>query len=182
MGLLKMPAVMIGSLAALLAPGCYSPELADCAVSCTVAADCSPGQACGVDGWCVGDGSACSAPGPDDSGSGGLPAPVQDELRLVIAGQGQVELEILVGDAAIDLAALDRDAVSKQRCSSNSAAGSSCVFPLPPGTRVSMQSKEARSWTFAGWDVPSCGGGAPKICAIQLGAGRSVVTATFQQR
>jgi hypothetical protein len=37
----------------MLALGCYAPELHDCTVECTRAADCASGQMCGSDGWCA---------------------------------------------------------------------------------------------------------------------------------
>ena len=43
-----------------LVPACYAPDLEDCAVSCTSAAECAGDQAC-ADGWCSASGVSCTA-------------------------------------------------------------------------------------------------------------------------
>lgn len=50
---------------ALTLVGCYSPDLADCAVTCAADTDCGGGQVC-TRGQCAREGVTCAtAPGPD---------------------------------------------------------------------------------------------------------------------
>lgn len=154
---------LIGATTA--ASGCYSPELKDCVVACMNAADCAPGQACGDDGWCAGGEQAgqCEDPG------GEPPVPMGDELRVVIEGQGQVEMETssLAGPPM------------KETCTSSTAAGTTCTYPMPAGMWATLRQKEGGGWLFDGWASPGCTFGKPKSCLVRTGMGSTVVGAKF---
>src|SRR5687768_11522870 len=88
---------------------CYEPELRDCTLSCTAAADCADGQVCGADHFCASPeiaGTCATMPG--GAGGTGRDAGVTDAkmpdtrpdappdaathvlLAISIAGKGQV--------------------------------------------------------------------------------------------
>lgn len=159
------------ALALQLAAGCYSPELEDCAVACSAASDCGPGQSCRPDGWCAGPDHAtgCGKPGgPGPGGPGGDDDEDDDgeSLQMVIEGQGQIEVE----SSSVSL---------KETCTSNSSGGTTCNYVMPSGTWVSLRQKEQGGWRFEGWQWPGCGLGKPKTCLVLSGPGTSTVVAKF---
>ncbi len=160
--------VALGGLASLAA-ACYSPSLEDCAVACSSAQDCGPGQSCRSDGWCA---------GPDHSEGCGMPPPGGDDgddrdadasLQIVIEGMGQVEVE-------------SSSAGLSEVCVANSAAGATCTYAIPSGTWASLRQKEQGGWRFESWQWPGCGLGKPKTCLVLTGKGTNSATAKFMER
>jgi hypothetical protein len=165
LGCVRLVAVAVMAVAL---GGCYSPELQDCVVACTAAADCGPGQACGGDGWCAGGDviGQCQVP---------IEPPIEppmgagDELRVVIAGQGKVEIETssLTGQSV------------KETCTSTSSTGATCAYPTSDGMWATLRQKEGGGWRFDGWSWIACTLGKPKSCLVRTGTGSTVVNATF---
>lgn len=71
----------------VVAAGCYSPELRDCAVTCTGAADCADGQGCTASGFCAAAGTTCA---PEDAA---VDARLTDALRVTVVGRGSVVVD-----------------------------------------------------------------------------------------
>lgn len=139
---------------------CYSPQLEECAVTCTTAEDCSPDQRCGADGWCVGEdrvGRCDVAPAADGGPLPGAPG----ELHIVITGQGEIELEAL-----------------GEKCTSRAATGATCSYPIGPGVWVTLREKDGGGWRFAGWDWLGCTFGRPKSCLIKTASTGAATTVT----
>jgi hypothetical protein len=150
--------------------GCYSPQLQDCAVACASAADCGPGQACGSDGWCAGGAEVgqCAAP-VGEPPPPPPPPPPGDELRVVIEGQGQVEIEP---------SSLDGPPV-KKTCASTTPTGTTCAYPMPAGAWATLRQKDGSGWRFDGWSWSACSLGKPRSCLVRTGTGSTLVKAKF---
>jgi hypothetical protein len=185
MAVLTTARLLAAALPTLLAaPACYSPELADCAVSCTAAEDCAPGQRCGADGLCAGDERAGRCDGSQAGDDGELPAD-SVQLRLTIAGRGQVELDVADLDLAADLAPdLRRAAPDHPTCVAAQPSGVTCSYRFPAGTWLTLRMKESGGWQFAGWDAPGCGPGRPRSCLVLLrpAGAPTFVTARFDAK
>ena len=145
--------------------GCYSPELQDCVVACSVAADCGPGQACGGDGWCAGGDAVGQCDPPSDE----PPVGTGDELRVVIEGLGEVEIDTS-GSASLP---------GNKICVSTRSTGATCVYPMAAGMWATLRQKEVGGWRFDGWSWIGCTLGKPKSCLIRTGAGSTLVSAKF---
>jgi len=81
---------------ALALAGCYSPELAECAVACSAEADCGDGQTCNAEGLCASAGVSCRASG-DAAVTADAPVepdapPPQTTLRIHVMDRGEVRL------------------------------------------------------------------------------------------
>lgn len=145
--------------------GCYGPALSECAVTCSQAGDCGPGQVCSGSGWCTkpGQTGACGAAPMDaaasDAGSGDKLA----SLRLELEGAGSIE-----ASAPID-----------QICTSRSAGRLQCTYVALAGTRITLRARDGGGWRFSGWSSPSCDGEQSKTCALTLAAGSTAVGAMF---
>jgi hypothetical protein len=156
-------------LTLVVAAGCYSPDLADCVVSCASDSDCGGGQVCAT-GLCVRDGLTCSfAPGADaavavelDAGIDASPdappdAPTQTTLRLRVRGQGMITSE------GLDTCTADHE----------------CVYTVEVGTPISLTASPYLLWQFDKWQQ-ACGG-QPVSCTITPPPDPEVVvTARFQ--
>ena len=88
-------------LASVLLAGCYSPELADCVVTCGGDGDCAGDQNC-VGGLCTGGTAACG-----DAGNGmtmDAPPGRKITLRASVMGEGKIVIanvgECKMGDSA----------------------------------------------------------------------------------
>ena len=177
MGLLirALPTVAVVAACLSALPACYSPELADCAVACTAAEDCAPGQRCGADGWCAGDAKADRCDGSQAPDGGALPGSTL-ELRLTIAGRGQVELDAPMGTPP--------GPGDKPTCVSAQAGGVTCSYLFPANTWLTLRVRESGGWEFSGWDAPGCGLGRPKSCLVLVRTAEAptFVTARFDDK
>lgn len=151
MGFLKLALAL--ALLSTLAAGCYSPQLADCAVQCKTADDCGPDQACGSDGWCAGSDELGRCDDPMGGGGSGDPA-ATSQLRLVISGLGEVEVL--------------SNAESINTTCTASGASDTCTYQVRPGAWVSLREKSSGGWRFSGWDSPGCTMGRPKSCLVRV--------------
>jgi hypothetical protein len=92
-----------------------------------------------------------------------------DELRVIIEGQGQVEIETSSSSGP----------VVKETCISTKASGASCVYPMSAGMWATLRQREGGGWRFDGWDWLGCTVGKPKSCLIRTGMGSTRVGAKF---
>ena len=70
-----------------LIAGCYTPDVADCTITCTGAAACAAGQVCGSDGYCA---------TPSVAGHCGRDGGVVEHLvtlHVMISGPGSVRVD-----------------------------------------------------------------------------------------
>lgn len=141
-------------LLSMFAAGCYSPQLADCAVQCKTADDCGPDQACGADGWCAGQDELGRCDDPMGGGGGSGDPAATSQLRLVISGLGEVE--VLSNSESINTT-----------CTANGASDT-CTYQVRPGAWVSLREKSSGGWRFSGWDSPGCTMGRPKSCLVRV--------------
>jgi len=160
-------AVLSRTLAAgaLVATGCYEPQLRDCAVSCATAADCAPDQTCGSDGKCAapehaghcGGAIAASDAGADTSDAApdarmiDAPTTVVVDAPPMIDAPAQVVLQIEIKD---------RGAVMVQGAGSchHTAPNHICQFGVPAGTPRLLTAVPDPEYRFDKWeDVPCIG-------------------------
>ena len=159
----------LSALASLVvAGGCYSPQLEDCAVACKSADDCGPDQACGDDGWCAGEDAIGRCDGSGAGSGSGDPA-ATSQLRVIVSGLGAVEL--LSNSQSID-----------ETCTSSSGTGTgaTCTYQVRPGAWVSLREKASGGARFAGWDFPSCTIGRPKTCLVRVSDSVTTAGARFE--
>lgn len=145
--------------------GCYAPTLPECAVTCSQAGDCGPGQVCNGSGWCTSPGQtgACGAAPMDAAASDTGPGDRLAALRLELEGAGSIEAS----------------APLNQTCTSSRAGRLQCTYVTLAGTQVTLRAKDGGGWRFSGWTSPSCDGGLAKTCALTLAAGTTTVGASF---
>lgn len=158
MAVLSWLVLAVPVIAVPAAAGCYAPELRDCAVSCTAAADCAPGQVCGADAWCAEPSIAgqCSALSLVDAGASGdapadaaLPrvdafvppsdAPPAYALTIKIGGRGRVLVDGL------------------GQCD-HSAPGQTCSFPVALGVELVLTAIPLPDTQFDKWSGGPCAG------------------------
>lgn len=145
--------------------GCYGPALSECAVTCSQAGDCGPGQVCSGSGWCTSPGqtSACGAALMDAAASDAGPGDELAALRLELEGAGSVEASAPIN----------------QTCASHRAGRLQCTYAALAGTQVTLRARDGGGWRFSGWSSSSCDGGQAKTCTLTLAAGTTAVGATF---
>lgn len=122
---------LIGS-AGLVLGACYSPELQDCTVTCSISTDCADDQVCGGDKFCASPEVANQC---ESAGTGSSMTTVT--LRITVEGSGKVVVKDIGECAAHD------DTIGD------------CTWQLAIGTRVEL---EASSGDFDKWLSPACSG------------------------
>lgn len=145
--------------------GCYAPTLPECAVTCSQAGDCGPGQLCSDGGWCTspGQAGACGAAPMDAAPSEPGPGDRMAALRLELDGAGSVETSAPIS----------------QTCAATRAGRVQCTYVTLAGTRVTLRAKDGNGWRFSGWTSSACDSALEKSCALTLAAGTTTVGATF---
>jgi hypothetical protein len=153
MGVLRVAA----AVATLALGGCYEPELRDCTLTCSSAADCADGQVCGEDHLCAAPGLAgrCASL-PTDAGSDSRDAgvdartisdarpdsspdaPTHATLTITIDAQGRVTV-LGIGT-----------------CDKAGPQNGTCMFPVPLGALVTVQAQGYPDWRFDKWTTPAC--------------------------
>lgn len=133
----------------LLLSGCYSPELADCAVVCQDSGDCSGDQSC-VAGWCTAS-AACGS----DAGNGNTPdASPMITLTTSIMGEGKIVIAN-VGEC------------------SNRSPGRMCMWSIAPGAYNFTAVETNDDHEFEKWTSPACAGQDTR-CRATLSANTTV--------
>jgi hypothetical protein len=145
----------------LLTIACYSPEVRDCVVACTGAADCAPAQVCGEDGFCAAAAVAgtCAtiaatdagvdAPGDKpqpDARPDATPPPATVRIWVRIEGRGVVMIPA-VGNC---------DGGSGQM---------ECQFDVPQGAPTTLHASPKQNWRFERWD-DACKDAPTATCVI----------------
>ena len=74
-------------VASVLASGCYAPDLADCAVTCTADSECAGDQVCTGRGLCAGAVTACEGGNTSDAGASRTIV-----LRVAVMGEGKIAI------------------------------------------------------------------------------------------
>jgi len=149
-------AVLSRTLAAglLAATGCYDPQLRDCSVSCTSAADCAPTQTCGSDGKCAAPEHAgnCGALEVIDAGTtdGSSDGRVIDGPNVPVdAATMQVVLQIEIKDqGAVNVQGIGTCAYT--------APMHICQFGVPQGAPRLLTASPATDFRFEKWEDPTC--------------------------
>ncbi|MEO8699952.1 MAG: hypothetical protein ABI867_07905 [Kofleriaceae bacterium] len=132
------------AIAALTLAGCYSPELRDCAVACTSAADCAGDQVCSDDQLCVSPDLASQCSELLDAGEAHDAAIPPDssamvDLRVEVAGKGRIDLST---GASCD----------------DSAPMHICTFSVERNAALVLTAVPDASATFERWESLACGG------------------------
>lgn len=169
MGLLTRSTAGLWSTLAVLAgaPGCYSPSLADCTVSCAGPSECASGQVCGNDGLCAAPevaGRCMIAPdaGADAALDAGViidapipvmidaavpdapppPPPKTVKLRVQIGGKGRVVVD------------------GRGTCSASAGpGGGDCTFDVARGAAQTVRAVPIQlDQRFLSWSSPTCRG------------------------
>lgn len=156
---------------ALAVTACYSPDLRDCTLTCSSAADCAADQVCGSDHFCAAPDVAgrCSTlpsdAGPPDRDAGigdaSLPdarpdAPTQAVLTIDIAGKGQITM-LGVGT-----------------CDSGEPQNGSCTFVVPIDALVTAQATGWSDWWFERWTTAPCATTVIPTCTFIASGPRTV--------
>jgi hypothetical protein len=148
----------------ILAGGCYSPQLRDCAVSCTAVADCAPGQVCGVDRLCASPdlaGRCLQLQEPDawsevaiDASTIGADAAIHHDAAPATDAQLFVALTVTIaGRGTVTVSAIGS-------CN-DSAPQHTCTFPVPPGVQRTLDAIPADDQRFDKWTSTACANQGP---------------------
>ncbi len=138
---------------AIAGGACYEPELRDCTLSCTAAADCADGQVCGSDHLCAAPeiaGTCATMPG--GAGGTGRDAGVVDAkmpdtrpdaathvpLAISIAGKGRVTVHGI------------------GTCDASQPQNGSCVLAVPRLVPLTVEATPYREWRFDRWTTAAC--------------------------
>lgn len=158
MGLLKL------ALATLLLGACYSPDLAECTVSCASDGDCGGGQVC-TSGLCAAEGASCTGEGADaavvepDAPEPDAPLP-QTQLRLRVMDQGSVTPSGLTA-CTMDLG--------------------ECKYSVAVGVALSLTAEPMGNRVFEKWEE-ACAGEMTNVCTVTPAMGPELkVTAKFRK-
>ena len=157
-------AILRATLFALVVGACYSPDLADCTVTCSSDADCASGQRC-TDQLCSREAVSCSvAPGAAAAVVGDTPpepdAPTQGVLRVKIADQGLVRVP---GQAACD-----------------SDVANECMYVIELGVPILLEAEPHDNRVFERWEE-NCLGVRALACEVTPTAFETRVTAKFHK-
>jgi hypothetical protein len=158
-------AVLKVAVVALVAAGCYSPELRDCVTSCELDADCAPGQACGADGMCAAPartGTCASLAGPDSAPPTDAAVPRDAPPRDAPLDAGlYVELRVRIedqGSVAVD---------GVGTCSSGAPQHGDCRFSVRAGAALELHARPGIDRVFESWRTFACGGQGPD-CSLTI--------------
>jgi hypothetical protein len=158
MGLLRL------ALAALLLGACYSPDLAECTVSCASDGDCGGGQVC-TSGLCAAEGATCNAEGADaavvepDAPEPDAALP-QTQLRLRVMDQGSVTP---TGKTACTMELME------------------CRYSVDVGVPLTLTAEPEGTRIFEKWDE-ACAGQMTNVCTLTPMMGPELkVTAKFKK-
>ena len=147
---------------ALVLAGCYSPALADCAVTCGSEADCGDGQTCDEQHLCAGAGVRCNSPEADAAVTADAPlepdATPQTMLRIHVMDQGEVEVP---GHAPCTM---DED----------------CTFAVDEGVPLTLTATPKGNRIFEKWEE-ACAGQRTSICTLTPTGNETNVTAKFKR-
>lgn len=158
---------------ALVAPGCYEPQLRDCVVSCTGPADCAPGQVCGSDGMCAAPevaGSCAGIVAATDAGSTDARPDARADARVIdapppIDAVPQLALQVEITQSGRVM--LEGTSLS---CTSSSAP---CTFNVPIGATLVLRAIPGQGYAFDRWLSSACNG-AGALCTIAPTSATSV--------
>ncbi len=157
-----MDLLRAASIAFVLA-GCYSPELADCAVACSSEADCGDGQTCSEQRLCAGAGVSCNAFEGDAAVTADGPvepdaSPPQTMLRIHVTDQGEVRIP---GHAPCTMA-------------------DDCRISVDSGATVTLTAEPLNDRVFEKWEE-ACEGQLTKTCTLMPTGDEVRVTAKFKR-
>jgi hypothetical protein len=125
-------------VAAVLASGCYDPELQDCTETCAARDECGPGQVCGADGFCAQPSVAGTCRG----------TPVTARLTIHIEHKGRV-------------------VIAEPPFSCESEGDNQTCTTMVPGTgTVALQAMRTDN-DFDHWTTANCAG-QPATCHVMM--------------
>lgn len=157
-------------LFALTLAGCYSPDLADCTVTCASAADCGGDQVCTA-GVCAREGVSCmvAAPGVDavamidpdagiepDAAPDAPPPPPTTTLRVKIRDKGRVTPSGMTA------------------CTQGE-----CTYTVEVGQTITLTANADLGYRFEKWEE-ACTGHPLAVCTITVDA-ETRVTGKFKK-
>ncbi len=139
--------------------GCYSPELADCTVTCSSDGDCGDGQSCGEQGLCSA-GATCTPAGSDAAVTADSPdATPQTMLRVKITDQGVVNIP------------------DQTQCTMEL---SECSYTVDRGVEIQLTAEPLNDRIFEKWEE-ACTGQLTPTCTITPTGPELKVTAKFKR-
>lgn len=158
------------ALTAVLAGGCYSPELRDCTLTCSSASDCADGQLCGADHFCAAPeiaGHCSSLPG-DATGSdrdAGVDAP-----KIVDAASDAATHVALM----ISIEGQGRASVGSATCDQAAPQNGMCVISVPINQPVTVAATGYPGWRFDKWTTAVCASVPITLCTFSPSAATPV--------
>ncbi len=144
----------VAALLVALASACYSPELGDCTVTCTLKTECAEGQTCNI-GFCVDEDELrdCRVVAPTADA-----APPRTALMITVEGKGRIELP---GIGA---------------CSSEPPQNGECTLSVARNASVTSRAVAIDDAAFERWTTTTCLGESetcqftPSVPTLNLGA------------
>jgi hypothetical protein len=163
--------------AGLAAGACYSPELRDCTVSCESPADCSNGEICGADRFCVAPGAAghCAndASLPPRDGAADDARPPSDGA-MPDAAPLQATLVVMIEDQGVVVVA------NVGTCDSDPPTSGHCMFHVPLGSSQQLVAMPHMDRVFDKWTTDACKD-QPSTCALVVTIATMQVSAKFRK-
>lgn len=146
-----MEAAIIRLLAVVAASGalvaCYSPDLADCTVSCSADTDCGGDQVCGAD-------RLCAAPDIAGQCADNMPA-VQVQLKVIVEGRGRVQLG------------------TSRTCGKLDADRDDCIWQVTRSAPLVLSATPTTDYRFDHWTTDNCKD-QPPSCTLTIAAPATV--------
>lgn len=145
----------------VLLAACYSPDVRDCTVTCTGAADCAPDQTCGEDGFCA-SGAAAGTCSKIASTDAGVDVPVDDarppdatpDAPPVTTVRLWVRIE---GRGVVTLPGIGN-------CDGGSGQ-TECQFDVPKNLPTTLHATPKHNWRFEAWG-DACQSATTATCVI----------------
>lgn len=140
-----IPLIVVVTACSSIATACYSPEVRDCTVACSTAADCAPDQVCGDHGLCA----AASAAGTCAT-TGALPSDATTSTPRDTPTDPRADASLVRIFVRID----GRGVVTIPNIG-NCDAGSGhmdCMFEVANGTQTTLHATPKHGWRFDAWD------------------------------
>ncbi len=159
---------------------CYAPELRDCAVSCSSAADCAPSQVCGGDSWCAApelagrctqsDGGVAVDAARDDAATVVTDAPPTDSAPPDAPGPVILVVQIM-GHGTVSIPSLGT-------CNDH-APNHQCTFAVAGGVPRQLAASGTEGAEFENWTSVACAGQGA-TCTMTPLAPTTTVAAKFK--
>ncbi len=173
---------------ALTLVGCYSPDLADCTVTCAADTDCGGGQTCNG-GQCAREGLSCATGAGTDADIAMPPDAMADSapLRPDAASQLDPDAPVAEPDApppppttTLRVKVKDHGRVTPGGLVPCTDEQDECIYTVEVGEPITLTAMPQGNRVFEKWEE-ACEGQPTPICVITVGSTQTKVTAKFRK-